>query len=111
MKHKMRLHNEPFSKIKNGTKTIEMRLNDEKRQLISVGDIIEFENRVTLEVINTEVINLYKFNSFDELYKHFNKIILGYDEDDSANSDDMEQYYLMEEQDKYGVLAIEIRLC
>lgn len=28
--HEMRLHNDPFVLIKNGTKTIELRLNDEK---------------------------------------------------------------------------------
>ena len=30
MKYKMNLNDEPFSSIKNGTKTIELRLNDEK---------------------------------------------------------------------------------
>lgn len=35
--HEMRLHNEPFELIRNGSKTIEMRLYDEKRQLIKVG--------------------------------------------------------------------------
>jgi ASC-1-like (ASCH) protein len=30
MKHEMRLNDEPFTYIKNGTKTIELRLNDEK---------------------------------------------------------------------------------
>ena len=30
MKHEMKLNNEPFERIKNGTKTIELRLNDEK---------------------------------------------------------------------------------
>ena len=34
MIHEMRLHNEPFTKIKLGKKTIELRLNDEKRKLI-----------------------------------------------------------------------------
>lgn len=110
MKHKMRLHNGPFMLIKNGIKTIEMRLNDEKRHLIKVGDTIEFENRVTLEIINTEVINLYKFNTFDELYDYFDKISIGYGIDDIANPSDMEQYYSKEEQEKYGVLAIEIKL-
>ena len=31
MKHEMKLNNEPFERIKNGTKTIELRVNDEKR--------------------------------------------------------------------------------
>ena len=30
MKHEMKLNNGPFERIKNGTKTIELRLNDEK---------------------------------------------------------------------------------
>ena len=38
--HEMRLHNEPFVLIKDGTKTIELRLNDEKRRQIKVGDYI-----------------------------------------------------------------------
>ena len=34
MKHIMRLNNGPFESIKSGTKTIELRLNDEKRKRI-----------------------------------------------------------------------------
>lgn len=111
MMHKMKLHDGPFIHIKNGTKTIEMRLNDEKRQLIKVGDMIEFENRVTSEFLNVRVTNLYKFNSFNDLYNSFDKVSIGYGIDDEANPVDMEQYYSKEEQEKYGVLAIEIKLC
>ena len=32
----MKLNNEPFNLIKNGTKTVELRLNDEKRKLFNV---------------------------------------------------------------------------
>ena len=45
----MKLKNEPFVSIKNGLKTIEMRLFDEKRKQIKVGDTIEFTNIVSLE--------------------------------------------------------------
>lgn len=110
MTHKMKLHDEPFRKIKNGTKTIEMRLNDEKRQLINIGDSIEFENRMTLETVTVSVIGLYKFNSFYELYNAFDKLSIGYDMDEEANPCDMEKYYSKEEQEKYGVLAILIKL-
>jgi len=34
MIYEMRLHNEPFQKIKSGTKTVELRLYDEKRRQI-----------------------------------------------------------------------------
>jgi len=49
MKHTMRLHNGPFQLIKSGTKTIELRLNDEKRSLIRENDTIEFENNTTIQ--------------------------------------------------------------
>lgn len=108
MVHEMRLHNDPFCLIKSGTKTIEIRLNDEKRQLIKVGDIIEFENRISKEKIKVKVVALHKFINFDELYKSFDKVSLGYGEDEVAKPSDMEIYYSKEQQDKYGVLGIEI---
>ena len=108
--HEMRLHNSPFNLIKDGSKTIELRLNDEKRSIIKIGDNIEFTNRVTEEQILVEVVNLHKYNSFEELYKHFDKVSMGYKDDEEADPKDMEQYYSKEEQDKYGVVGIEIRL-
>lgn len=109
MKHEMKLNNEPFECIKNGTKTIELRLNDEKRKLLTVEDYIEFTNKVTNEKLLVEVIDLFKYNSFEELYKHFNKIEMGYSINEEANPKDMENYYSKEEQEKYGVLGIKIK--
>lgn len=106
----MRLHNGPFEKIKSGTKTIEMRLNDEKRQLIKVGDFIKFINRVTEEELTTLVKGLYYYESFDELYKHFDKVSIGYDLEDDADPNDMSQYYSNEDIENYGVVGIEIEV-
>ena len=110
MIHELRLYNEPFEKIKNGTKTIEMRLYDEKRKLIKENDIIEFTNRSTNEKIRTKVLKLHLYSSFDELYKDFDNVSLGYEENDIKNPSDMEIYYSKEEQCKYGVVGIEIKL-
>ncbi len=110
MIYNMRLNNKPFELIKSGSKTIELRLNDEKRSLIKENDIIIFENRITKEIIKTKVLKLHKYPSFKELYKYFDKISLGYKENEIANPSDMEQYYSKEEQEKYGVLGIETRL-
>ena len=93
MKHEMRLHPEPFNLIKKGTKTIEMRLYDEKRRQIKEGDLITFTNRETDEKIDTEVLKLYIYPSFEELYKHFDKVSIGYNEDETPNPDDMDIYY------------------
>lgn len=108
--HNMNLNNDPFHRIKDGTKTIELRLNDEKRQLLKEKDLIEFTNRTTLEVIMVEVVRLYKYSNFEELYKHFDKISIGYDNNDVANFKDMEKYYSKEEQDKYGVIGIVVKV-
>ena len=88
----------------------EMRLNDEKRQLIKVGDSIKFINRVTEEEMVTLVKGLHYYDSFDELYKHFDKVSIGYAEDEEANPDDMSQYYSKDDILKYGVVGIEIEV-
>lgn len=105
----MKLNNGPYVNIKNGTKTIELRLNDNKRQLLKIKDLIEFTNKETLEQMLVEIQNLYHYPSFDELYKHFDKVSMGYKENDVADPKDMEKYYSKEEQEKYGVLGIEIK--
>lgn len=110
MKHEMKLNDNPFNSIKEGTKTIELRLNDEKRKLVKIGDSIEFTNRDTNEKILTKVEELYKYPSFEELYKHFDKIEMGYKEDEIPSPEDMNQYYSKEKQEKYGVLGIKIIL-
>lgn len=107
----MRLHNEPFIKIKSGSKTVEIRLNDEKRSQLKVGDKVKFTSRTTNEQIITEVTELLYFNNFYELYNHFpNKVELGYAKNEIADAKDMEQYYSAAEQQKYGVVAIKIKL-
>jgi len=108
VKHNMKLNNGPYNSIYYGKKDIEMRLYDEKRQLINVGDIITFTNNETLENFDARVVCLHKYKSFDELYDKFDKLRLGYKEDEIAKAEDMEMYYSKEDIDKYGVLGIEI---
>ena len=110
MIHEMRLHNEPFELIKSGSKTIELRLYDEKRQQIQVGDEIAFTNRINEEKLLTKVIALHIYSSFADLYHDYDKVSLGYSKDEDANPEDMEKYYSKEEQKKYGVVGIEIQL-
>ena len=107
----LRLHAKYFDLIKQGTKTIEMRLFDEKRREYQIGDILIFKKRPEeTEVIKTRIINLHKVNSFQDLYNMFDKVKLGYEENEIANPNDMQQFYPVEEQQKYGVVGIEIEL-
>lgn len=73
MLHKMKLKESPFERIKNGTKTVEFRLYDEKRKQINVGDKIEFSKLPDLqEKLVVEVLDLYHENTFKELFEKLN---------------------------------------
>ena len=108
MIHKMRLVDFAFNEIKSGIKDIEVRLNDPKRQLIKIGDIIEFSHIDTGELLRVKVINLYKYKTFKELFDKFECKRLGLNEND--NYEIINQFYTKEEQEKYGVLGIEVKL-
>lgn len=113
MKHKMKLNPSPFEMIESGEKTIELRLNDEKRRRIKIGDEIEFENTDdSTRVINAKVLALHRFCSFEELYNSLSLLKCGYTADDVcyAHPSDMELYYSAEQQKKYGVVGIEIKI-
>ncbi len=109
-KHLMRLNSKPFDSIKNGQKNIEMRLYDEKRKLIKPNDIIIFHNKDNGERLWCRVIQLHKFDNFEQLYKNFDKKQLGYQENEASSPKDMEEYYSKEEQALYGVVGIEVKL-
>ena len=112
MTQKMNLNPEPFEMIFSGQKTIELRLNDEKRQMIKVGDMIEFIQNETGEKLITNVIAIHRFASFAELYRELPLMKCGYTESDiaTAKPEDMNLYYTPEQQEKYGVLGIEIKV-
>lgn len=106
----MKLHHLPFTSIKSGRKTIEMRLNDDKRKLLKVGDRVEFTDIKTLETLVCTVVNLHTYPTFDELYQNHDKISIGYEENEIADPKDMLAYYPQEEINKYGVVGIEIKI-
>lgn len=110
MLHEMNLYNDSFISIKDGYKTIEMRLNDEKRQLIKPNDLIEFTNTKTLEKIKVIVLETIHYANFEELYKQYTKIEIGYKEDENSDPSDMENYYSKDKIKKYGALAIRVCL-
>ncbi len=109
--HEMALNPAPFSLIKSGTKRVEMRLYDEKRQGVKEGDLVRFRNRESGEELTVSVVAPRRFPDFAALYNAYDKVALGYLENEQASPSDMEEYYTREDIEKYGVLAIEIELC
>ncbi len=107
MLHKMKLNESPFERIKNGTKTIEFRLYDEKRQQIKIEDKIEFSKLPDLkEKLLVDVVELYREDTFENLFRK----LISNEEEIKRKTEAMHQYYSPEKEKEYGVLGIEISL-
>ena len=107
MLHKMKLNESPFERIKNGTKTIEFRLFDEKRQQIKVGDQIEFSKLPNLqEKLLVDVVELYREETFENLFRK----LYTDEEEISKKTKAMYEIYSPEKEQKYGILGIKIKI-
>lgn len=104
----MRLQPSPFEKIKNGSKTIEVRLLDEKRQQLNIGDEIIFTLATDeQQSIIAKVTKLSRFPAFKDLCMAFPPEQYGSKSHEEYVA--MYKYYSSEDEQKYGVLAIEIK--
>ena len=108
--HKMNLRSDYFDFMKSGTKRIELRLFDEQRQQIQLGDIIEFSKSEN-EKFRAKVIGLLRYDSFNDLFEDFDISILA---DKSVTKqavlDTLCEFYTPEKQAKFGVLGIRLKL-
>lgn len=106
----MNLQPKYFDFIKDGTKRIELRLYDEKRQSIQLGDIIEFTKSEN-EKFKAEVVGLLRYNSFADLFEDFDISILA---DASMTKQELLEalgkFYSEEKQAEFGVIGIRIKL-
>lgn len=110
----MQIHLDPeiFEQVKNGTKNVEARVNDEKRRQIKVGDKIEVLKRPDeIETLCVRVTKLIPYQNFEELAAQY-PIERLY----SPNFTKEEylalfpKFYSDEEISKYGTVAIEFEV-
>ena len=107
--HEMKLQPEIFNSIKNGTKQIESRLFDEKRQQIQLGDTIVFKNTTDLnDAVETQVIGLLRYPTFTSLFSDFEPSMFG-GESAQGLEDQIYSFYSKEDEAKCGVLGIRIK--
>lgn len=107
MLHKMKLNESPFNRMKNGTKTIEFRLFDEKRQQIKVGDKIEFSKLPDLqEKLLVDVVELYREDTFENLFKK----LYTNEEEITRKTKAMYEIYSQQKEQQYGILGIRIKI-
>lgn len=110
MIHTMKLQSVPFGKVVRGEKIIESRLFDEKRQLIDIGDLIEFSQHDDPErTAKTRVRALYRYDSFEKLFSDFPPESFGGTSKEFLLTE-ISRFYSEEEQEKYGVVGIRIEL-
>ena len=109
MEMKVHLHKEVFDIVKDGIKDVEVRLNDEKRRQLKVGDKLIFISRGNYtDQITAIVKKLVYFKDFVEVTKAYEMKRI-YLEDTSLDEylELMSKFYSRKEQEKYGVVAIE----
>ena len=110
--HEMKLQPKFFDFIKSGTKRIELRLYDEKRRNIELGDKIIFKKEPKLEeVVEATVVGLLRYKSFKELFEDFDMSLLA---DKSMTKrellEGLEEFYTVEKQEEFEVLGTRIEL-
>ncbi len=100
-----------FEVVKNETKTVEVRVNDEKRRKLQVGDKITFLKRPDdIEKIDAVIERLSYYDNFKSLVDNYTieEIYLkGYTKEYFL--DLLKRFYSDEEVEKYGVVAIKFK--
>jgi len=90
---------QPFYEIKSGRENYEIRLNDEKRKKVKVGDTIVFRKRPEYdEFVKVKVLEVNKYKKFSELLEGVKKTSISID------------YFSKEEIEKYGFVVFKIKL-
>jgi len=116
----MHLSGDMFEAVKAGTKTVEVRLFDEKRKRIDIGDYIEFrregneEDRILKRVGDIyaepsfrEIFERNTFNARSEWVRRFSPEQFGFPENCSVEDfvDGMHKYYDKEKEEELGAIA------
>lgn len=106
MTHILKLQPKFFDFIKDGTKRIELRLFDEKRQQININDIIEFKKEPEqIDSLKVKVIGLLRYRSFEDFPI---EILADSSMTKAKLLNALEEFYTSEKQEEYGVLGIKI---
>lgn len=97
-----------FDLIKSGHKTIEFRLNDEKRQKLKIGDIMYLvKSNGKPEVIKTVIEDLVYADSFVEILDNVDRDKTGFKiSSELSFLEKMYEIYSIEKETLYGVVAI-----
>lgn len=102
--HQFGVRTSIFPFIKNGRKTLEVRVADEKRKRVKRDDLITFNHEVT-----RKVVRICGYLSFEEMLEHEDpeQIIPGWTKAEILN--DLRETYTKEKED-LGVLVFQLQV-
>ena len=107
--HTMKVQTKYYQLLKNGIKTIELRLWDEKRRQVQVGDKISFSDLSDPnDTFVAQVVALHRAPSFNQLCDIISPKRAGFTTKEEL-MDCLQEFYTPENQQKYGVVGIEIK--
>lgn len=111
MVHQMGLYGENFNSIIEGKKKVEVRLYDEKRRKIKVGDTIEFIKVPDQdETLKVEVTELRSFETFQLMYESIPFEMFGCEGWSMKEMvEGTYEIYTFEQEKQWGALAIYIK--
>jgi len=108
--HHMKLELVHFNKIQSGKKIIELRLFDQKRRKIKIGDLIEFTNQADPDKkLRVKVLALLNYASFSDLLNDFPAGYFGAGSKAGALNS-LRQFYSTQEEAKHTVVGIKISI-
>jgi ASC-1-like (ASCH) protein len=97
-----------FSFVKNGQKTIEGRLHKEEYKLLKIGDHIIVQSREESDSAEIVVGDIRKYHSFQEMLQNEDlKKVLPEVETIEEGVAVYRKFYTDEEQEEFGVIAIQ----
>ena len=107
--HTMNVNTKYYNLLKSGKKIIELRLFDEKRQKIKVGDRILFSDSANAnDSFQALVLKLHRAEDFSSLCQIITPSQAGFMTKEELVSV-MEEFYTPAAQKKFGVVGIEIQ--
>ena len=110
--HEMKIQPSYYDAILNGKKRIEIRLNDEKRKQVKIGDVITFRRADNLEEsFDVIVIDLLYYSTFKDIIDDLEiQLIANAEADKEDLKGLLSRFYTKEEEQLYGVVGIKFEL-
>ncbi len=111
MEHELNLRPVYFDLINDGSKTIEVRLFDEKRKSYKHGDKLIFHNeKDKTQTCACEIIDLKNYDNFKQMASSLDSKCIGFEDQNFEQIiNSYHTIYSEELEKKYGILAITIR--